>query len=224
MSYVLWQPKVPRPPELRNRLGHVCIGYLCQALICLQMCAHSPVFPRMRLLASCLLLIFESSLTRGSVPLPDGDGTNTCPEGWVDSSLVNMGCIFLGTSPHTWDEASKLCQGLNGTLVEIEDEMQMEFLQMQLQLLEGPDATRPFWAGGRTDNDQEPDLKGDWKWATSSSPVGDFVWGERWPIDAQRASCLMLAPSMDYKGSNYYCGDNIHLPSNYHHHPLCQMK
>ena len=178
----------------------------------------------MLFLASCLLFTFGPSLTRGSVPLPDGESTNTCPEGWVDSSLVNMGCIFLGTSPHTWDGASKLCHSLNGTLVEIEDEMQMEFLQMQLQLLEGPDATRPFWAGGRTDNDQAPDLKGDWKWATSSSPVGDFVWGERWPIDARRASCLMLAPSMDYKGSNYYCGDYIQLPSSYHHYPLCQMK
>ena len=55
MSYVLWQPKVPRPPELRNRRGHVCIGYLCRALICLQMCAHSPqCFP------GCFLWLFVS--------------------------------------------------------------------------------------------------------------------------------------------------------------------
>ena len=112
-------------------------------------CALPPVFPRMRLVASCLLLIFESSLTRGSVPVPDGDGTNTCPEGWVDSSLVNMGTWELHRTPGT--EQAIYARASMEHLLRLRTRCRWNFFKCNFNFLRAPMQQDPFGqVDGRT--------------------------------------------------------------------------
>ena len=66
----------------------------------------------------------------------------SCPDGWLDASFVNMGCLLLDQSSpgklgnYTWGLANSWCRGFGGALVEIENEEQLEFLRLQLQLFE----------------------------------------------------------------------------------------
>ena len=42
-------------------------------------------------------------------PAPLSQGT--CPDGWVDGSLVDMGCLYFNlTEPMTWFESMQSCQ------------------------------------------------------------------------------------------------------------------
>ena len=159
------------------------------------------------------VFLLASGFSRAFTSPPPALGQATCLEGWIDASSVNMGCILLDSSPYTWDAANNRCQNLAGTLVEISNEAQLEFLMFQLQFLEGLGGTKWWWTSGT-----DAGVNGVWKWATSSSPVGDFVWSWGFP-NADRYNCLVLAPSIYYKGLNYDCAG-----SDNNEYPICQMR
>merc|ERR1712241_974192 len=55
--------------------------------------------------------------------------TLTCPEGWVDGSSVNMGCLHLHQEQMDWWSAEVLCgYEYNSFMVMIKTMEQMEFL------------------------------------------------------------------------------------------------
>ena len=166
--------------------------------------------PRM-LVAVAILLTSPFSITAS--PSPPATDQAECPEGWIDASSADMGCILLDRSPQTWDAANNRCQSLGGTLVQINNEAQLEFLMFQLQFLEGLGGSKWWWTSGT-----DAGVNGVWKWATSSSPVGDFVWAWGFP-NADKYNCLVLAPSIYYKGLNYDCAG-----SDTNEYPICQIR
>ena len=115
---------------------------------------------------SIILLNFFATLTSGFgqkdnvkkiYPNPsNSSGVGPCPDGWLDASFVNMGCLLLESSSGelgnlTWSLAEDWCQDLGGALVEIKDEEQFEFLRLQLQLVEEEEGEERYWWTSGTD-------------------------------------------------------------------------
>ena len=60
----------------------------------------------MILLTSLLSVLF--TLSFGSLVPPE---SNVCSTGWVDGTLVGMGCLFfVSNASYTWEEANFFCQ------------------------------------------------------------------------------------------------------------------
>ena len=145
---------------------------------------------------------------------------SSCPDdGWLDASFVNMGCLLLGDSSGklgnlTWNLSKKLCRSFGGDLVEIENEEQLEFLRLQLQLVEEEEGEERYWWTSGTD----AEVDGVWLWASSLSPVEEFIWGDDFPTNwLETFNCLELCPYCnDYKGANFDCDSP--------RHPICQIK
>ena len=72
----------------------------------------------------------ESDVKKNSFS-PENLLEGPCPDGWLDASFVNMGCLLLDQSSsgklgnYTWDLANSWCQGFGGALVEIANEEQL---------------------------------------------------------------------------------------------------
>ena len=130
-----------------------------------------------------------------------------------------MGCLLLDASSgklgnYTWSLANNWCRGFGGALVEIENEEQLEFLRLQLQLIEEEAGEERYWWTSGTDAEAD----GGWLWASSLSPVEEFIWGDEFPTDWLEAfNCLELCPYCNgYKGANFDCDTS--------RHPICQIK
>ena len=76
--------------------------------------------------------------------------TRACDQGWTDASFVDMGCLFFDTeSRHYWEAAEFCTWERKAGLMELVAREQMEYISLQLQLLEmqmGQQVT--WWAGG----------------------------------------------------------------------------
>ena len=78
------------------------------------------------------------------------DVSRACEPGWTDASFVDMGCLFFNTTlVHYW-EANEFCRWeQTAGLMELDTREQLEYISLQLQLLElqmGQQFT--WWAGG----------------------------------------------------------------------------
>merc|ERR1712012_4350 len=114
----------------------------------------------------------------------------TCPDKWLDASFVEMGCLFFNnTAAVDWEEANVICEKYsNATLVDIQTEMQMGFLQMELDVIANAEgAEHGRWTAG-TDVGRE----GQWYWATTLEEVGDFIWFSNMPDGGTTGNCIML--------------------------------
>ena len=140
---------------------------------------------------------------------------SNCPNKWLDASLMDMGCLFFNaTKSMTWVDANIVCQTTpNATLVDIATEVQMGFLQMELDVIANAEGTTHSWWTAGTD----VGLNGRWIWATTLTNVGDFVWQNAYPSSNTNNNCLMLYPSYGYLAVNYPCDD----ASRY---SICQLK
>ena len=67
-----------------------------------------------------------------------------------------------------------------------------------------------WWTGGN-----DLGWEGNWTWAKSKKPVGDFVWASGQPNQGIRANCLFLSFGGSYEGCDDYC--------TYPHYPICQL-
>ena len=65
------------------------------------------------------------------------DVSGDCPHKWLDASFLEVGCLFFNdTAAVNWEEANMVCKKYSkSTLVDIQSEMQMGFLQMELDLI-----------------------------------------------------------------------------------------
>merc|ERR1712062_219356 len=63
--------------------------------------------------------------------------STACPDKWFDASFMDMGCLsFNNTKAVSWEEAFLICQETpNATLADIQSEVQMGFLQMELDVI-----------------------------------------------------------------------------------------
>ena len=140
------------------------------------------------------------------------ESSGDCPGGWLDASFIGMGClVFNNTASVTWEEANVICKKYsNAALIDIQSEMQMGFLQTELDVIDNAlNKTHNWWTAG-TDVGRE----GHWYWATTLEEVGDFVW---WNHDTGLDNnCLFLSHYQDYKG--------LDCPCQFTNYPICQLK
>merc|ERR1712154_61492 len=97
-------------------------------------------------------------------------GSASCEGGWLDSSLVDLGCLYFSEETKVYYDANKFCQDKGSHLIEIHTRAQMDFIKMELELSdqEGPS----YWWSGGSDSGRE----GQWYWQHSLTSVEDFVW------------------------------------------------
>merc|ERR1711892_326667 len=140
-----------------------------------------------------------------------------CLSGWVQATWVDLGCLLFNTTTLVdWEEAATACQAVeNGRLVEIQTEEQMEFVQMQLDVIDNHEANSNWWTGG-TDLGRE----GNWIWIGSLTPVPDFVFYTGQPNGGKTYNCLYLAASVGYEGSDWTCD---YKRNSYPIYPICQQ-
>merc|ERR1712156_1212662 len=133
--------------------------------------------------------------------------SGACPDKWLDASFMEMGCLFFNnTAAVDWEEANVVCKMTpNATLVDIQSEVQMGFLQMELNMVEGIEGAKHRWWTAGTD----VGIEGQWFWVTTLTDVGDFVWYSNEPTVTTNDNCLSLYN--DYKGADYSC-DNKFYP------------
>merc|ERR1711934_184774 len=166
-----------------------------------------------------LTVVFSSASAsafsyRETVPLSQSRETSNCPEKWLDASFVDMGCLYFNTTQDvTWEDANSICQGSNSTLIDISTEMQMGFLQMELDVIANAEgATHHWWTAGT-----DLGIEGRWIWATTLTGVEDFVWiSSNYPHEDLNLNCLSLSPGNGYLGYETDCDA--------HRFPICQMK
>merc|ERR1712113_1052770 len=145
------------------------------------------IFKMTALQATASILLLSACVVSGA-----------CPEKWLDASFMEMGCLFFNnTAAMSWEEANISCKKYsNATLVDIQSEMQMSFLQMELDVIDNAMGTNHQWWTAGTDVGRE----GQWYWATTLTEVGDFVWHTGEPNSGITVNCLYLHPSYGYEG------------------------
>merc|ERR1711964_164465 len=144
---------------------------------------------------------------------------NDCPPTWVDGSFVDMGCLMLNAnSSMSWEDASRYCYTSHSArLVEFRSPEQLEFVQMELEMLEEHEGQKRWWTSG-TDLGRE----GFWYWTSSLAQVQDFVWSSNYSDGGITENCLYLyfGSTPKYMGNDYPCG----ISNSFDLFPLCQMK
>merc|ERR1712212_1255222 len=166
--------------------------------------------------SAMILLLLATSFASASEP-PRGQSSGNCPEKWIDASFADMGCLYFNsTLAMTWDEASSMCQmGSDSTLLVITSEMQLAFIQMELDVIADYEGATHYWWTAGTD----VGINGQWVWATTFTAVEDFIWGGDFPSDIDNFNCLVLnsGSGSDHNlGANWSCGDP--------YYPICQLK
>ena len=108
----------------------------------------------------------------------------------------------------TWEEANIYCQEIeNGTLVQIWNQLQLDFIRMELGFLYDH-VQVPFWWTSGTDAGKE----GVWRWASSLAPVQDFLWnpsGFHEPNGGLNENCLCLRHDRDFFGGDITCSRSV---------------
>merc|ERR1712037_259085 len=156
-----------------------------------------------------LTVVFSSASAsafsyRETVPLSQSQETSNCPEKWLDASFVDMGCLYFNTTQDIpWEDANSICQGSNSTLIDISTEMQMGFLQMELDVIANAEGEAHYWWTAGTDLG----IEGRWIWATTLTAVEDFVWrtDDRPPTENLVLNCLSLNFGNGYLGYDVDC-------------------
>ena len=128
----------------------------------------------------------------------------------MDAHLEGLGCLLFGTEPGTFQDANTFCFNNSAHLVEILTESQMDYMVMELQLLESFVGPRQYWGGG-TDWNRE----GHWYWAHSLIPIESFVWYKTEPNQRITENYMGFHPSQ-----GYYCRDVGN--DNDEYFPICQ--
>ena len=61
-------------------------------------------------------------------------GSTSCEGGWLDASLVDLGCLYFSELTKVYYDANKFCQDKGSHLIEIHTRAQMDFIKMELEL------------------------------------------------------------------------------------------
>ena len=145
----------------------------------------------------------EASLQHVGSKQPE-ENSGLCPDHWIDATLSGLGCLYFNSSSGaTWEEASNWCQhpDNNASLLEIWSELQLDFVQSELILLDN--GVSNGWWTGATDLGRE----GRWYWAGSLATVGEFIWwsgGQ--PNGGTGSNCMWLEGGYSFFGADLSCG------------------
>ena len=161
-----------------------------------------------RFLSLLALLLVCPSKCKADLKVPQE--STGCPAHWIDSTLNGLGCLFFNSSRDhiqdeldvTWLEAAYWCQQPenNASLVQIDSEVQLDFVRSVLLLLQDNEVLTNWWTGA-TDIGRE----GNYYWAGSLDPVEDFVWSPGQPNAGADANCLILYAGWGYLGNDVGC-------------------
>ena len=144
-----------------------------------------------------------------------------CPADWVDATLTGMGCLFFNSSQRmTWHDASVSCYHADSFLVEIETELQFDFLRSELSFLANSGIPGSWWTSA-----SDMGREGLWYWASSLSPVPDFVWhsGYNQPDGGPDQNCGIMSVSNNFLFFDHECDvDNYGNFESFY--AICQIK
>lgn len=121
-----------------------------------------------------------------------------CEVGWLDAGSTGLGCLYFEITKRSHAAAKKYCQDRTAHLVEVLTQEQLDFIRMQLQVIEEQQGTFDWW-GGATDEAQE----GTWIWPEAQASVGDFIWGGNDPDGGESQDYFCFYHSYDYMGVDY---------------------
>ena len=142
----------------------------------------------------CVLLLAHS----GEISSEQLNLTNpACDPGWMDAHSANLGCLQFGSEAVSYQEAHKICHEARAYLVEIFSAGQMDFMVMELALLQTLTGPRFYWGGG-TDMNRE----GQWYWSHSLRPINDQVWHPSQPNEGILANYFGFLFLFEYYGAD----------------------
>lgn len=109
----------------------------------------------------------------------DNSTRGDCPDGWLDASFVDLGCLLFQHEDRSWWDNLMNCREKNSYLLEVFTEPQLDFIRLELQVYEGQYGQKA-WYVGASDEFEE----GNWYWITSWQPVDQFNWASNQPSSA----------------------------------------
>ena len=141
-------------------------------------------------------VVLSNQMQIKTPPIKSSDGSS-CDPGWSDAHFVGLGCLKFSVNPMTYQEANAFCYNNSAYLVEIHDTDQMDFMVMELRLLETFVGKRNYWGGG-TDMNRE----GQWYWSHSLRPISDQVWHPSQPNEGILANYFGFLFLFQYYGAD----------------------
>merc|ERR1712133_173412 len=121
-----------------------------------------------------------------------------CPEGWLDASFVDLGCLTFqyDDDGKDWWDAFLFCRERNSFLLEIFTEPQFDFLRLELQVYEEQYGAIYWYIGASDDFEEDA-----WYWTNSWQPVNSFIWTPGYPSNGEEGNFLCFMPN------SYYAAD-----------------
>ena len=130
----------------------------------------------------------------GSFSIGAVGDSGSCEEGWYDASFVDLGCIHFAKEKLFYNQANIFCQNNWSHLIEIHTPGQMDFIRMELEILDEGLSAEQFWWTAGTDYGRE----GQWYWQHSLTKVEEFVWPEGFPRNYTDFNLLCFCNVYDY--------------------------
>merc|ERR1711892_72599 len=154
------------------------------------------------------VLVIQSTVCAKGIRLEE----NPCPDKWVQATFVNMGCLlFNATTSYHMEQANVYCQEQNASLVEIQTEEQLEFLQMEISVVDELAGSNIYWWTAATDMGTE----GNWIWIRSLTHVSEWIWSPGEPNQGMKNNCMIF-----YQIGGSYFG--VDCPCIYENvYPIC---
>merc|ERR1719348_1084082 len=161
--------------------------------------------------------IFPSTSVKATTATPEPSTMSTtsttkipCPEGWMDASYMDLGCIFFANRGFSWADADNYCQENSSALLEVYSQTHMDFIRSELFVLENFVGEHVWWTGG-----SDVGREGQWYWTHTLTDIGDFVWKEDYPMGGIERQYLALSNDYDYFGADFK--NDFHTG-----YPICQ--
>ena len=142
-----------------------------------------------------------------------------CEVGWLDAGDTDLGCLYFEKTKMNHASATTFCQDRSAHLIEIFTLDQLEFIRMQLRVIEEQEGLNCHctygynaececnWLGGATDEGRE----GNFIWEHSKRPVGDFVWGGNDPDGGSWQNIFVFYRHFDYMGIDESASNTFRL-------------
>merc|ERR1719187_1730573 len=89
-----------------------------------------------------------------------------CPEGWMDASYMDLGCIFFANRGFSWADADNYCQENSSALIEVYSQTHMDFIRSELFVLENFVGEHVWWTGG-----SDVGREGQWYWTHTLTDI-----------------------------------------------------
>ena len=121
-----------------------------------------------------------------------------CDDGWV--RFLNH-CYFFSSEATTWDKAMEFCQNNNGSLLEIDIDVEVQFI------LDIPTAANRFWLGA---NDRSEE--GQFTWQSSKRPVLPHLWYKNEPNNSgNNEDCVEIYKHHEGKLNDNACSRTLNF-------------